>query len=797
MKIKKLFQYTSLLLFVIFNVFADEIEFEAEDLKIANNGNLVFAYNSKTKIPDDKLEIISKNVEYYKDKNIIKFINDVTLYDLKNNIKIETDNLIYKKKIDLIFSSGKTNFDIKNKYIVDSENVYFDRKTKQLYGNKKTSINDFQNNLYILDETFNIDLNKDIIKSKKSTIIDNKNNKYIFEDLVINLKNNEIAGKEIKVEFEKSYFGNKQNDPLLKGRSAYSNDNELKIYKAVFSTCNTLNKKCRGWELNSKEFNHDKQKKIFEYKDSWLKIFDFKVIYLPYFNHPDPTVKRKTGFLTPSYKSSENFGTSINFPYFKVLDIDKDITFNPRYYADKSFLLQNEYRQVLKKSKILSDFGFLIGEAGTKGHLFYNIVGSFDNNKSYELNLEGVKGDNYLKNHSLKDNSLLIDNENLLLSNLDIDWDFEDSQLSTSFKIYEDLSRGDHNRYQYVFPNLHFIKNIDIPREYNGKFTFDTYGYNSIYNTNVKESVLINNFHFEKNDLINSSGVVTKFDFLLKNANSYAENSSEYKENENYEVFETIKIDNHFPLIKKNKTYTYYLNPRSSLRYSPNGNTDLSKNDFMLNYSNAFSLDRIGVNSQVEGGAALTLGLEFKKNDEKLGNILDFRLGNVIRPNKDFKLPAKSKLNQTRSDIFGDLKFKLNEYMTLGYSFSYDRDLDYSNLDSFNLGLGANNFISEFKYYTENNDFGDEENIKNFTRYVIDQENSVKFSTSKDLKDDFTEYYNLIYEYLTDCISLNLNYNKTFYSDGNSEPDSTLSFLIKIIPFTELGVPNIGNVVNR
>ena len=101
--------------------------------------------------------------------------------------------------------------------------------------------------------------------------------------------------------------------------------------------------------------------------------------------------------MTPSYKTSESFGTSINFPYFKVLDIDKDITFNPRYYADKSFLLQNEYRQVLNKSKITSDFGFLIGGAGTKGHLFYNIIGRFDDNKSYELNLEGVKGDNYLK----------------------------------------------------------------------------------------------------------------------------------------------------------------------------------------------------------------------------------------------------------------------------------------------------------------------------------------------------------------------------------------------------------------
>ena len=64
------------------------------------------------------------------------------------------------------------------------------------------------------------------------------NNKYIFENLMINLKNNEIAGKEIKIEFENSYFGNKNNDPILKGRSAYSNEEKLKIYKAVFSTCN-------------------------------------------------------------------------------------------------------------------------------------------------------------------------------------------------------------------------------------------------------------------------------------------------------------------------------------------------------------------------------------------------------------------------------------------------------------------------------------------------------------------------------------------------------------------------------
>ena len=58
--------------------------------------------------------------------------------------------------------------------------------------------------MYFLEDKFNFETFSEIIKSKKSTIIDRNLNKYIFEDLVINLKNNEIAGREIKVEFEDS-----------------------------------------------------------------------------------------------------------------------------------------------------------------------------------------------------------------------------------------------------------------------------------------------------------------------------------------------------------------------------------------------------------------------------------------------------------------------------------------------------------------------------------------------------------------------------------------------------------------
>ena len=121
----------------------------------------------------------------------------------------------------------------------------------------------------------------------------------------------------------------------------FSNNEETKIYKTVFSTCNTTNKSCPGWEIETEEFTHDKVNKVFNYKNSWLKLFDQEIFYFPYFSHPDPSVKRKSGFLVPYYGSSNNFGSWVNIPYFKTLGKDKDITFNPRIYADDKFIMHH------------------------------------------------------------------------------------------------------------------------------------------------------------------------------------------------------------------------------------------------------------------------------------------------------------------------------------------------------------------------------------------------------------------------------------------------------------------------
>ena len=97
-----------------------------------------------------------------------------------------------------------------------------------------------------------------------------------------------------------------------------------------------------------------------------------------------------------------------------------------------------------------------------------------------------------------------------------------------------------------------------------------------------------------------------------------------------------------------------------------------------------------------------------------------------------------------------------------------------------------NNFLTTFDYITENHDFGDSELIKNDTQYEFSKEHSMKFNTTKDLKDDFTQFYKLSYEYETDCLLASFEYQKKFFRDGNLVPDESLVFLIKFIPFAEL-----------
>ena len=775
--------------FVIFgkSTFSDEINFNSSNIKVLEEGNIVTALNVEAFIPNKKIEIEGDKSIYDKKSRKLTIIDNVKFKDSFKNVYIEGQKIIYNQSNETVQTFGKTFIRVEDKYYIYSEDLFYNRKLQKISTNKETTINDDKENVFNLEDNFEFDIINEIISSDKTNIIDNDNNEYNFEIAKIDLKNNQIAGKELKVNFEDSFFGNPNNDPILKGRGATSDKNKTKIYKVAFTTCDTENKKCPGWELQSEEFVHDKKNKVFEYKNSWLKLFNKKIFYFPFFSHPDPSVKRKSGFLPPVYGSSNEFGSWVNIPYFKVINEEKDITFNPRIYADDKLILQSEYRQAFENSNLISDFSYNHDGKNTNTHLFAKINGDLNFDTQFNFKYQDVSNDNYLKIHNLSNSSSLIEDESLLTTQLNIEKNInENTNLDTNFTIYEDLSKKDSDRFQYILPNFTYTKNIEIPVSYNGNFKFISSGFQKNYDTNKYESLLINDFLFESNNIISKTGLLSNYDLLVKNFNSYTENSSSYTEKEDYEVFGSLLLKSSFPLRKVNEYSKNYLKPIMAMRYSPNSTKNISDKDTRLDYNNIFSLNRIGTNEIVEGGKSIALGLEYEIRNLEDKRIVGFNIANSISDKKNSNLPTKSTLNKTRSDFVGNLSYSPNNILDFNYNFSYDKNFNSSNYDSITASINLNNFITNFNFLSEDGNIGNNEIISNTSILKLNDENSLKFKTSKDLKNDFTEYYNLIYSYETDCLIASAEFNKKFYKDGNLVPDKSLLFTIKFIPFAEL-----------
>ena len=769
-------------------LYANEFKIESSEIKVEDKGNLIKAKNGVKISSNDGMEITSNELIYDKEKAVLKIYGNVKINDKKNNIFTEGEEYIYYKKKEKIESVGKTNSKIKNKFSIESFDLIFDRNISEIYSQKKTKIKDLNNNQFFAKK-FKLDLKTNILKAKNLTLFDNTNNKYDLNFAVVDLKNNQFLGSDIFIDFEDSIFGNNQNDPRLKAKSIISKNDEVKIFKGNFTTCNQDKEKCPPWQISANEVIHKKKDKRIEYKNAWLKIYDKPIIYFPYFFHPDPTVKRQSGFLMPSFQNSNNSGTSLQIPYYKVISEKNDITFYPRLFFDNEVLLQTEYRQANKNSNLLLDFSFKKEESKTKNHFFADIKSTKQNN-NLDLHLETVSNDSYLKVNTIK--SSIVDDYSSLHSYLNYYSFSDNSSLDFSLEVYEDLNKNKSDRYEYIFPNFTYEKNLSHQSKNDAGFFLNTRGYNKNFNTNAEETILINDIKYLSSPLINAKidGLQTNYKVLLRNLNSNTKNSNNFKNGDNQQLLSTIVYESTYPLIKKNKNYNKYLTPKFSIRYSPNSTKNNSNLNERLNYEQIYSLDRID-SEAVEGGESLTLGFEYSSKNKLDEDIINLSLANIFRLNENPDLPVMNGLSERTSDYIGNFEFIPSKFFDLNYEFSVDKNLNNLNYSMIKTNIEINNFITSFEFLEEDDHLNENSYLANTTKFIIDDNKSISFETSKNLDQNITSYYNLIYQYENDCLAAAIEYNKNYYTDGDLKPDENVLFSIKIIPFGKVSSPSL------
>ena len=177
------------------------------------------------------------------------------------------------------------------------------------------------------------------------------------------------------------------------------NGNVLEIRRGIYSPCDL----CKddptappAWDLRAREIRHDKEQKVIEFRDVMLDIDGIPVFYSPYLSEPDPSVKRASGFLTPSFGNSNNLGVHLTVPYYLVLGPDKDLTLSPRFTSRAGPVMAAEYRQRFSNGELsaigslnYSNFGSgNVSDAGSevRGHI--NAGGIFDIDPTYRTGFQ-------------------------------------------------------------------------------------------------------------------------------------------------------------------------------------------------------------------------------------------------------------------------------------------------------------------------------------------------------------------------------------------------------------------------
>jgi LPS-assembly protein len=157
-----------------------------------------------------------------------------------------------------------------------------------------------------------------------------------------------------------------KDETRIAARTATRRDGNVTEYEqGKFTPCKNDPGKPPLWCISAARIVHDQRAAKISYQDAKFEFFGVPVLALPYFEHADPSVKRKSGFLAPGFGASSTLGFRMEVPYYFALAPNYDFTFAPEYLSKQGPLWKGEYRQRFSVGSVLIKFGALYQDLAT------------------------------------------------------------------------------------------------------------------------------------------------------------------------------------------------------------------------------------------------------------------------------------------------------------------------------------------------------------------------------------------------------------------------------------------------
>ena len=679
----------------------------------------------------------------------------------------------------------------------DNEEVEIHFSADEMEDNKEQqtitargNVNIIRENLTLIADKVIYNQKEDVVTAVDNVILVEKDGSVVFSDY-LELTDQMTAGNMTNI---KIVMKDKTRIAAQKARKM-SNDNKV-MEKVVYSPCDVCRNSEPLWQLKARKVKHDAASKNINYNDAFLEIKGIPVFYTPYFSHPDPTVKRRSGFLTPSFGGNSYLGASVTPRYFWNISDHEDLTYSPMITSDHGVVQDVRYRKYFYNGDISASGTYMKDKETDKdrGSLF--LTGRYELNDYWvsDLDVNYASDRTYLKDLSLPKE--------------------DDSWLSSSLKFqgFDNRNYASVEGYYYQFIS-NALKEIDKPYVV-PYFNYENYGKVGefgAYNKTTVNSAIIHRDEensSQRLSMINSWNLpytspygekyrmVASVKTDLYNIDNYTNQYGEKFDGGVARVFPQLGAEWRLPFVRATETSRQILEPTIVAVLAPNGGNKENEipnddsQDVELDDTNILDLDRYAGYDRNDTGSRISYGFNWSAYGNRTGRTSAF-LGQSYNFSKDESFSQDDMQEGYFSDYVGRINAAPSQYLDLDYRFKLDKDtleLKYSELSS---SIGPQLLKAYISYiYLKGDD-------KNYTSRYRERQELYTVLRSKLTRDWSISIYNrqdltknggslehggsLIYE--DECFALLLNVSQDDSTDPDYKGDFnfTANFVLKTL----------------
>ena len=573
------------------------------------------------------------------------------------------------------------------------------------------------------------------------------------------------------------------------------------MINVIFTACET----CAGspnppvWQVKAARVVHNTRARRIYYIDARLEFLGIPVFYTPFFAHPDPTVERQTGFLSPVYGSSTQLGAKLEAPFHFALAPDRDATFSPLFTSAEGVVLAGEYRQRTRTGAYQISGSFTraderaglvkTGRTVTRGHA--RASGSFRADDTWRWGFASARStdDTYLRRYE-------ISNENTLVTNVFVDGMRGKDYASVNAWAFQGLQRDDDpGETPLILPMIDY-QAVSRPGRVGQTLRLAANGLSLTRNQGADthrvtlEAGWRLPYTAPFGDVYTASAALRGDAYYVSGVPDPLNPGGESVDGAVGRLLPRVALDWRLPLVRRGERSSTVIEPVVALIAGPyGGNSDKIPNEDSLSFefddTNLFSPSRFPGFDRWEGGARLNYGIKAGSYGPR--TVATAMIGQTYRGRDDNTFAAGSGLDQSPSDYVGRINLDIGLNFELSQRFRMDRNSYSLRRNEIDLTVGPRNlqFAAGYVFLSEKlstDELGHREELNLSARAGLRQGWSATARSRHDLLTNggglLLAGFGLVYE--CDCMRLSIELVRRRTSDRDIPRSTSIAVRINL-----------------